>query len=184
MLLSSDDTCDDENQRISSVLKWSDSLRKEFEALQTIDPATDARLSDTGEITLTNDPKNHHVTSKLLRSLISKIPTECESLPIKRQLTKESLDGHIEDQQSLNSCLIRYHRHVKQEPAYDFCWIHRHLIIILARGDETCTSCDSRLEWVNAVAEEETTTTSKITAICFTRCVQNRFCANSKREKC
>lgn len=151
---------DPENQRIFSVLKLSHSLRKELEALQTIDPAIDVRLSDIGEITLTNDPNKHHITSQLFSSLMSKIPRECESLTIKRQLTKETLDDFIEEQQSSKSCLIRYHRHMKQEPAYVFCWIHRHLIIVLSRGGETCTGCGSRLEWIECMAEKGTTNTS------------------------
>jgi hypothetical protein len=150
----------DHNQKIFNELELSRPLRKEFKALQTIDPAIDVRLSDTGEVTLTYE---HNVTYKLLCSLISKIPKRSESLPIKRQLTKEMLDEFIDEQQSSKSCLIRYHRHIKKEPAYEFCWIHRHLIIMLSRGGEACTSCDSRLEWIKSMDKKETiTTTSKI----------------------
>lgn len=84
--------------------------------------------------------------------LIFKIPR----INFTTQVKKETFEKLSRKQKESKGCVIRYRRHDLVGPYYVQCWIHKCLIIILAYGDKSNTSCEALLTWIKSKGKHET----------------------------
>ncbi|XP_061196800.1 uncharacterized protein LOC133205077 [Saccostrea echinata] len=143
-----------------NTIELPSSLKKEFDALQMIVPTLNIRLSESGEILIRYFDEKQFMLRNIC-TLISKIPRDSKRISNSLNVSKADLDKFIHEEQTSKTCLVRYHRYMDQEPLYVFCWIHRHLVIILSYGNATNTSCDALLKWIPCGLEKKDGTSEK-----------------------
>lgn len=127
-------------------------LEKKIKALQTFDPTFNVFVSETGKISLKYDKSKTITTMQNMCRLIFGTPrTNFTS-----QVKEETFEKLARKQENSNGCLIRYRGHDPEGPYYVQCWIHKCLIIILAYGDKSSTSCEALLTWIKSKGQHET----------------------------
>lgn len=127
-------------------------LEKKLKALQTIDHAFNIFVSETGKLSLKYDNSKTRISLQYMCHLIFEIPR----INFTTQVKVETFEKLARKQKDSKGCLIRYRRHDLEGPYYIQCWIHKCLIIILAYGDKSNTSCAALLTWIKPKGKHET----------------------------
>lgn len=127
-------------------------LEEQLKALQTFDPTFNNFALETGKFSLKYDKSKTTVPLQNMCRLIFKIPR----INFTTQVKKETFEKFSRKQKESKGCVIRYRRHDLVGPYYVQCWIHKCLIIILAYGDKSNTSCEALLTWIKSKGKHET----------------------------
>lgn len=127
-------------------------IEQKIKALQTFDPTFNIFVSETGKISLKYDKSKTITTTQNMCRLIFGIPRTDFTSRVK----EETFEKLARKQEDSNGCLIRYRGHDPEGPYYVQCWIHKCLIIILAYGDKSNTSCEALLTWIKSKGKQKT----------------------------
>ncbi|XP_065935359.1 uncharacterized protein [Magallana gigas] len=149
------DLVNENESNVESIITDCDSpadLEEQLKALQTFDPTFNIFALETGKFSLKYDKSKTTVLLQNMCRLIFKIPR----INFTTQVKKETFEKLSRKQKESKGCVIRYRRHDLVGPYYVQCWIHKCLIIILAYGDKSNTSCEALLTWIKSKGKHET----------------------------